>query len=631
MTDLLWVIPALPFLGFLVLVFAGSRLSTSAVAAVGVGSVGLSAVLTLVLGAGFLSSPPPDGALRVTIAEWMSAGGFDVRFGLYLDALAMVMLFVVTFVGSWIHLYASEYMRTDPGYARFFACMNLFVAAMLVLVLADSLPLLFLGWEGVGVCSYLLIGFWYQDDANARAAVKAFQVTRVGDAAMAVGLLLLFAHLGTLDIQPLLAAATAEWEIGTVAASIAALLLLGGAVGKSAQLPLQTWLPDAMAGPTPVSALIHAATMVTAGVYLIARLHPLFLLAPEVQVLVGVVGALTLLIAGFSALAQTDLKRILAYSTISQIGYMFVALGVGSWHAAIFHLFTHAFFKALLFLGAGAIINAVHHEQNIHRMGGLRTELPLVFWTFLIGGASLAGLPLVTAGFFSKDLILWGAFSAPIPAGNVLWAAGLLGSFLTGLYTFRMIFVVFFGAAHGHVHERPGVRMRTTLLVLAAFAVVAGYLETPHLLGHITVFSHFLASAVPVVEASEAVLASEPLALAVAVMVSLAALAAAWFLFLERRALADAIAESGVGRAVGRFWLSGFGFDRLYHWLFVAPFTVLAERNRSDVVDVLYGAIAAISRGLHYVLRTSQTGRLRWYAASVGVGAVILLMLLIRP
>src|SRR5690348_7380797 len=315
------------------------------------------------------------------------------------------MVLVITFVAFLIHLYSTEYMEGDVGYSRFFAYMNLFVASMVTLVLADNLLLLYLGWEGVGLCSYLLIGFWYTDPANGRAARKAFIVTRVGDTSMVIGLFLIFQRLGTLNIQDLMHRAAQQWPVGAAVAIATSALLLGGAVGKSAQLPLQTWLPDAMAGPTPTSALIHAATMVTAGVYLIARTNVLFALAPPVQLAVAVIGAATLLMAAFSALAQRDIKRVLAYSTISQIGYMLLALGLGAWSAAMFHFMTHAFFKALLFMAAGAVIQSLHHEQDMFRMGGLRRELPLTFWAFLIGGSALAGMPLVTAGFFSKDLI----------------------------------------------------------------------------------------------------------------------------------------------------------------------------------------------------------------------------------
>jgi NADH-quinone oxidoreductase subunit L len=622
MLDLLWTIPALPLAGFLLLILFGRRLAPAGAAAIGVGSIGFTAVLALAIGFSFFSAPPPEGSFTLTFAPWMSVGGFTSTFGLYLDSLSVTMIFVVAFVSFWIHLFASAYMEGDPNYVRFFAVMNLFVSAMLVLVLADNLTLLYLGWEGVGVCSYLLIGFWYSEQANARAAVKAFQVTRVGDAVMAVGMFLLFAAFGTLEIQPLLSAAAGSSPSGNSMAALGALLLLGGAVGKSAQLPLQVWLPDAMAGPTPVSALIHAATMVTAGVYLIARMNVLFSLSPEVQAAVGIIGMATMLLAGFAALAQSDIKRVLAYSTVSQIGYMFIALGLGAWHAAIFHLMTHAFFKALLFLGAAAIIHALHHQQNMFRMGGLRTELPLVFWTFLIGGASLAGLPLVTAGFYSKDLILWNAFAS---GQMLLWGAGLLGSFLTGLYTFRMVFLVFFGRVREHVHHAPPARMNVVLVVLAFFAVTAGFVETPHVLGHFEAFSHFLSSSLPAATVPEEMLAREPLALGAAILVALAGLGAAWVLFFRRT---PAEAEGG---AVALLWRSGWGFDRLYHWIFVAPITFLADRNRADIIDSVYHGAAALSRGLHYAVSMTQTGRLRWYAASVGLGAVLLIALILYP
>ena len=314
------------------------------------------------------------------------------------------MILVITFVGFLIHLYSVEYMREDEGYSRFFAYMDLFVGSMLTLVLADNLLLLYLGWEGVGLCSYLLIGFWYKDPENGRAGRKAFIVTRIGDVALAAGIFLLYTHFRTLQIQELMQQVSIQWTTGSVLATAAALLFLGGALGKSAQVPLQTWLPDAMAGPTPVSALIHAATMVTAGVYLIARMNVLFSLSPLAMSAVAVIGAVTLLLAGCSALVQRDIKRVLAYSTISQIGYMFLALGVGAWSAAIFHFMVHAFFKALLFLGAGVVIAALGHERDMFRMGGLRRQLPFVFWTFLAGAASLSSIPLVTGRFLQQGV-----------------------------------------------------------------------------------------------------------------------------------------------------------------------------------------------------------------------------------
>ncbi|MFN2185563.1 MAG: NADH-quinone oxidoreductase subunit L, partial [Anaerolineae bacterium] len=439
MLGLLWLIPAFPLAGFVLLALAGSRLSRRGVALVGVGSVGLSALAAFLVGGSFLLSPPVGEATTQTLWSWIDVAGFHPEIAFRLDALSLIMVLVVTFVGFLIHLYSAEFMIDEEGYSRFFAYMNLFVGAMLTLVLADNLLLLYLGWEGVGLCSYLLIGFWYREPENGRAARKAFIVTRVGDAAMAVGMFLLFTQLGTLQIQELMQRASAQWQVGSGLAVAAAALLLGGALGKSAQLPLQTWLPDAMAGPSPVSALIHAATMVTAGVYLIARMNVLFGLAPSVMLAVAIIGALTLLLAGFSALVQRDIKRVLAYSTISQIGYMFLALGVGAWSAAIFHFMTHAFFKALLFLGAGTIIISLHHEHDMFKMGGLRREMPTTFWTFLIGSASLAAIPLVTAGFYSKDQILWASWASETGSAW-LWTAGLIGALLTSLYAFRMVF-----------------------------------------------------------------------------------------------------------------------------------------------------------------------------------------------
>src|SRR5574340_64105 len=441
---LLWSVVAVPLASALVLAVLGSRCSHRVVAALGVGSIGLSAVITMLVATDFVIASPVGQPYSEVLWTWINVAGFQPNIGFYLDALSLVMILVVTFVGFWIHLYSAEFMMHDEGYGRFFAYMNLFVASMLTLLLADNLLLLYLGWEGVGLCSYLLIGFWYRDPVNGSAARKAFIVTRVGDTAMLLGLFLLFTSLGTLQIQDLMRRASEQWAVGSTLAVAAALLLLGGAVGKSAQLPLQVWLPDAMAGPTPTSALIHAATMVTAGVYLIARTHVLFALAPPAQFAVAAIGAATLLVAGCSALVQHDIKRILAYSTISQIGYMFLALGVGAWSAAIFHLMTHAFFKALLFLVAGIVIQALHHEHDIFKMGGLRKDLPYAFWGFVIGGSALAGLPLVTAGFYSKDLILWQTWSSS-QGSTALWIAGMVGVLLTSLYIFRLIFLVFYG------------------------------------------------------------------------------------------------------------------------------------------------------------------------------------------
>ncbi len=616
MISLLWLIPALPFASALVLALFGSR-SRRATAAIGVGSIGLSALIAILVAVSFFRTPPAGNSYTQFLWTWINVAGFEPQIGLYLDALSLVMVLVVTFVGFLIHLYSAEFMIEEEGYGRFFAYMNLFVASMVTLLLGNNLLFLYLGWEGVGLCSYLLIGFWYRDPANGQAARKAFIVTRVGDTAMSLGLLLLFTRLGTLQIQDLMHRASEHWPSGSTYAVVAALLLLGGAVGKSAQLPLQVWLPDAMAGPTPTSALIHAATMVTAGVYLIARTHILFSLAPSVQFAVAIVGAGSLLLAGFSALTQHDIKRVLAYSTISQIGYMFLALGVGAWQAAIFHFMTHAFFKALLFLSAGVIINALHDEHSIFRMGGLRKELPITFWTFLIAGCSLAGLPFITAGFFSKDLIIWDSWSAQQGHAG-LWIAGMVGALLTSLYTFRLVFRVFFGPLATPVTKRPGYAMTIPLVVLASLSVVGGYLKQP-LLG-------FLHSALPAtIEVTTGLteLGSE----AIAAFLFLLGLYTAYLFHLKKRGLADTLVANRVGGILHRWWFADWGFDWIYDKAFVRPFIWAAQINASDFFDAFYTGVARLAQLSYRALSSTETGRARWYVAWMAAGAVLFIAL----
>jgi NADH-quinone oxidoreductase subunit L len=439
-------------------------------------------------------------------------------------------------------------------------------------------------------------------------------VTRVGDTALLMGLFLLFTRLGTLQIQDLMQRASAQWPVGSALAVTAALLLLGGAVGKSAQLPLQVWLPDAMAGPTPVSALLHAATMVTAGVYLIARTHVLFALAPAAQFAVAVVGATTLLIAGFSALTQHDIKRVLAYSTMSQIGYMFLALGVGAWQAAMFHFVTHAFFKALLFLGAGVIINALHDEHSIFRMGGLRKELPMAFWTFLIAGCSLAGLPFITAGFFSKDLIIWNAWSAP-QGHPVFWIAGTAGALLTSLYTFRVIFRVFFGPVSTPVTKRPGYAMTIPLVVLAFLSIVGGYLKQPLL--------DSLHSALPPTIETHTGGLTEISSEAIAAVLFLIGLYFAYLFHLRRRGLADALAANPAGRTLHQWWFADWGFDWIYDKVLVQPFIWVSQINNGDFVDSFYTGVARLTELSYRALSYTETGRVRWYAAAMAAGSAL--------
>ena len=612
MLGLLWLIPAIPFASALAL--AVLRFPRKVIAWIAVGAIAASTVISVLVTIAFLNPPTGTYSYTQVLWTWIDIGGFRPEIAFYLDPLSLIMMLVVAFVSFLIHLYSAEFMIDDDGYSRFFAYMNLFVASMLTLLLANNLLLLYLGWEGVGLCSYLLIGFWYRDPVNGRAGRKAFIVTRVGDTAMMIGLFLLFHNLGTLQIQELMQRASQQWPIGSAAATAAAFLLLGGAVGKSAQLPLQTWLPDAMAGPTPVSALIHAATMVTAGVYLIARTHVLYSLAPPAQFAVAVVGAATLLLAGFSALTQWDLKRVLAYSTMSQIGYMFLALGVGAWPAAIFHFMTHAFFKALLFLAAGIVIEALHDEHSIFRMGGLRTRLPVAFWTFLIAGCSLAGLPLITAGAFSKDWIIWGAWSGPAGSAG-LWIVAIVGVLLTSLYTFRAIFLVFFGEARTEVTGRPGNAMLIPCFVLAFLSIVGGYVKAP--------LARFLEIALPFAEGTRAVPITEIVSEVAAFLAFLAGVYLAYIFFLRDRAYATALASNTVGGALHRFWFSDWAMDWLYDKVLVRPLVWFARVDKRDFIDSFYTGVARLNELGWRVLRRSETGQLRWYAAGIAAGSVV--------
>jgi NADH-quinone oxidoreductase subunit L len=619
MSTLISLIPAIPFLSFLILALLGHRMSRKVVGIIGAGSIGIIAILTFIAGVGFLISLPDIKSYSVNIWEWINAGNLKVDISFSLDALSLVFCFVITFVGFLIHLYSIEFMAKDEGFTRFFAYMNLFIGSMLVLVLADNILLMYLGWEGVGLCSYLLIGFWYKEPANGYAARKAFIITRVGDTAMIIGIFILFLNFGTVNISELMRLASANWVAGSSIAVLTAALLLGGALGKSAQLPLQTWLPDAMAGPSPVSALIHAATMVTAGVYLIARTHVLFSLAPVVQSAVAIIGALTLLIAGFSALAQHDLKRILAYSTISQIGYMFLALGVGAWSAAVFHFMIHAFFKALLFLGAGIVILVLDEEHDIFKMGGLRKKMPVVFYTFLIGSASLSALPLITAGFFSKDQILWYAYSSQ--TGSVLlWLAGIVGAFLTALYSFRMIFITFYGEAKTQPTFLPGKLMTYPLIILSVLSIVGGFIELPSSIGSIHLFSRLVENTLPVV-VTKAAENKELLFQALSSLIALSGIYLAYVIYIKKPSLSAPYSHS----KINRYFEKGWGFDKLYDTLFVRPIVWLSVVDKNDFFDLWSKGLARLALFLNRVLSTAQNGKLRWYLLSFVIGIAIIL------
>ncbi len=519
---MLLLIPLLPLAGFLLNALFGRRLPKSISG--GAACAAMLASFAVAVAAVLAMGRSDAGAIQQDVFTWMSSGTLRVPFSLRLDHLASIMILVITGIGSLIHIYSTGYMHdeSDAEYARYFSYLNLFAAFMLVLVLGASFPVMFVGWEGVGLCSYLLIGFWFKKKSAADAGKKAFIVNRIGDFGFILGMLLIFATFGTLDFQQVAAAADARAiEHGAMGVmTVATLLLFLGATGKSAQIPLYVWLPDAMEGPTPVSALIHAATMVTAGVYMIGRNAVLFSHAPTTLAVVAGIGAATALMAGTIGLVQNDIKRVLAYSTVSQLGYMFLAMGVGAYAAGIFHLYTHAFFKALLFLGSGAVIHALAGEQDLRNMGGLRKHLPITYWTFLIGALAIAGVPLLS-GFFSKDEILYRTFTATNSNRLLLWGIGAVTSLLTATYMFRLVFLAFHGnrrhdapakahpeeeepaahgaqaaardvhAAHGahaghgagqHLHDAPA-SMAIPLIVLAIGSVLAGYVGVPHALG----------------------------------------------------------------------------------------------------------------------------------------------------
>ncbi len=610
-------IPLSPFLGFLLLIciplVINREPSEKISSVIGIGSVAIAACITSIIAIPFFINGESFGqygqTLQVTLWSWLKIGQLNINFDFFIDSLTVVMLSIISGIGLLIHIYSAGYMRGDASFRRYYAYLNLFVSAMLVLVLANNLLLVYVGWEGVGICSYLLIGFWYKDSIKSAAARKAFVVTRIGDTAMALGLLLLFTEFYTLDIQKLMLAISMN-SVEPQIITLSALLLLAGAIGKSAQLPLQTWLPDAMAGPTPVSALIHAATMVTAGVYLIARTHNLFLQSDFALLMVATIGTLTLLIAGCSALVQTDIKRVLAYSTISQLGYMFLALGVGAWSSAIFHLMTHAFFKALLFLTAGSIILSLNHEQNIMRMGGLRKKIPFIFICFAVGCACLSAVPF-TSGFYSKDEILIHAWTN-LNGFNWIWLAGLLGAFITALYSFRLLFLIFFGiegSASKQCNNSNNTIMTIPLLLLIVLSLLGGNLapEFGNIFPPENIQNHphwieWLAIATP-----------------------LFGILCAWLWLKNISAQHFKWFSSDMKR-----WLAnGWGFDQLFNFILVRPFLWISGKNNKDIIDFFYYEIATTSKLLHVRFSASQTGQLRWYMITLVFGFILMLTFMV--
>ncbi|KAB0671295.1 NADH-quinone oxidoreductase subunit L [Oryzomonas sagensis] len=569
------------------------------------------------------------GPVRVEFGSWLAAFTFQAPIALYLDQLSLSLTLMITFVCGLIHLYSVGYMQDDPAWARYFALLNLFVFAMLTLVLAENLPLLYLGWEGVGFCSYALIGFWYTEEKNATAGRKAFITTRIGDTAFGIAIVWMYQLSGSVSITHL---NTMGALVPAAIVTTIGLLLLAGAAGKSAQLPLSVWLPDAMAGPTPVSAQIHAATMVTAGVYLLARMFPLIGSSDTVRAAIALTGGITAFYAATCACCQRDLKRILAYSTISQIGYMVLGVGAGALTGATFHLLTHAFFKALLFLGAGCVITALHHQQDIFRMGGLRTKLAAVYWPFLAGALCLAGFPL-TGGFFSKDAILGGVVAQGGPLYGGLLLLGLFTALLTSFYTFRMVFVVFHGE-QGHSLP-PGplpLIMTLTLVPLALLGLCGGLLNLPAYLGYQGLLDGFLGS-IPGFGGVEQPPHADEIALQiVAATLSLTGLGLAWSRYTGSRR-AETLAREEAGQPGARFLLNGWYLDSLYWVLVINPFNHLArflwKRWDEAGIDGTLDGLARLTARLGGLPAAWSSGRVATSLFGLAAGVCVVLVYLV--
>jgi NADH-quinone oxidoreductase subunit L len=668
------LIPFFPLVGFVVNATLGRRLPKSVSGGLAslamLASFSVSALVVWQL----IGLPAEERLIEQVLYTWIASDDFDLPLAFRLDQLSAVMILVVTGIGSLIHIYSTAYMHdeVDSEFARYFSYLNLFASFMLVLVLGSNFPVMFVGWEGVGLCSYLLIGFWFKKRSASDAGKKAFVVNRIGDYAFILGMLAIFTRFGTLDfreLSALVAALPPETSFGII--SIATLLLFIGATGKSAQIPLYTWLPDAMEGPTPVSALIHAATMVTAGVYMIGRNAVLFSHAPETMIIVAVVGAATALMAGTIGLVQNDIKRVLAYSTVSQLGLMFLAMGVGAFGAGIFHLYTHAFFKACLFLGSGAVIHALHGEQDIRNMGGLRKQLPITFYTFVIASLAIAGVPGL-AGFFSKDEILFETFAE---GHTILWVIGALTSLLTATYMFRLVYLTFFGerrrdapapehpeeeepaahtshaaapaGSHAHgagsrLHDAPPA-MALALILLAIGSVAAGYIGVPHALGGHNVLHAWLEPAFGVGPATEALADAAPAAgegaadshesleltlMGVSSLIAIVGIGIATFIWLRRRDVADAMAR--MFAPLHTLLLNKYYVDELYDATVVQPIKAVSQQAlwRGFDVRIIDGAVngtGALVSGGSTVLRRLQTGSVRAYAGSLFVGVIVVL------
>jgi NADH-quinone oxidoreductase subunit L len=634
MLNTIWLIPVFPLVGFIINGLFGRRLTRYGSGVLGCITVFFSFLFSL-LAILFLG----DDTFRFKLVDWVVAGTFTVSFGFLLDPLSAVMALTVSGVAFLIHVYSTGYMAHDKHFSRYFAYLNLFVFFMLILVLADNFLLLYMGWEGVGLCSYLLIGFWFQKDSAANAGKKAFIVNRIGDFGFALGIMLIFWKFGSMYFSDVFAAAPETFVSGDTTVTVICLLLFLGAAGKSAQIPLYVWLPDAMEGPTPVSALIHAATMVTAGVYMIARCAVLFTLSPVALFVVAIIGAATALFAATMATVQNDIKRVLAYSTISQLGYMFLACGVAAFSAAIFHLMTHAFFKALLFLSAGSVIHALHEEHDLRNMGGLRRYLPATFLTFGAATLAITGFPGL-AGFVSKDEILWSSFSSPL-GGPVFWIVGVITAGLTAFYMFRLFFLAFYGKPRfstetaAKVHESP-MSMTGPLVILGILSVVGGWIGWPEVLGGGNVIGHYLGT---VFAGARELLphgehhahSTEYLLMALSVGIALMG-----FLWAYRWYLKGSTAPENLKTrfpALYRLVLNKYYVDEFYHAVVIRPIVGgsrwLWKYFDDLIIDGSVNGLARLVRQLGRAGARSQTGYFREYAAVFSLGCVVLLAWLI--
>ncbi|MEJ5961203.1 NADH-quinone oxidoreductase subunit L [Pedobacter immunditicola] len=624
MIDLVWLVPLIPLLGFIINGLGRDTLSKNLIGFIGSGVIFLSFALSL--GIFFELGASANKSHEVFLFDWFSAGDLHIPFSFLVDPLSSMMLLIITGVGFLIHIYSIGYMHSDAGFGKFFSYLNLFIFFMLLLVLGSNYLIMFIGWEGVGLCSYLLIGFWYTNSSYSSAAKKAFVMNRIGDLGFLLAVFIMFQTFGSVEFSKVFPQA-ADMLPGHTSIILITLFLFIGACGKSAQLPLFTWLPDAMAGPTPVSALIHAATMVTAGVYMIARSNVLFDLAPVIQHLVTIVGLATAVLGALIALTQTDIKKVLAYSTVSQLGYMFIGLGVGAYDGAFFHVITHAFFKALLFLCAGSVIHAMHHQQDMRHMGGLRKKLPVTFITMLIGTIAISGLPPFS-GFFSKDEILAHAFEY----NKIVWAIAVFTAFLTAFYMFRMLYLTFYGTYRGShhaeekIHESPK-SMTIPLVILAVLSAVGGFIGIPEALGGSHWLSQWL-SPVILHHSPAPDHATEYMLMAVSVVGVLISIGLAYQKYVKRGHVP--VADEGKRTALATISFQKFYVDEIYDFLIKKPLDALSvffyKIFDTKIVDGIVNGLGWSTSEASKGIRLLQTGNVGFYILMMVVGIISLLL-----